>query len=66
MKICVKSHSGGIMKIIPNAYTDLHSGRALKRLHKGIVRNKVAVRDLHKLYKAMLHLERYIDRLAQN
>ena len=50
------------MKIL-SAYTTKHSLRALKRLHKNIVRQQINVRNLNKMYRAMLHLERYIDRL---
>ena len=50
------------MKIL-SAYTTKHSLRALKRLHKNIVRQQINVRNLNKMYHAMLHLERYIDSL---
>ena len=50
------------MKIL-SAYTPKHSLRVLKRLHKNIVRQQINVRNLNKMYHAMLHLERYIDRL---
>ena len=48
------------MKIL-SAYTPKHSLRALKRLYKNIVRQQINVRNLNKMYHAMLHLERYID-----
>ncbi|CAB1214345.1 hypothetical protein [Acinetobacter bouvetii] len=51
------------MKIISTPYTRVHSFRALKRLHKAIIRNQVEHSNLHKLYQAMLHLERYVERL---
>ncbi|WP_407307693.1 hypothetical protein [Acinetobacter sp.] len=51
------------MKILSAPYTHAHSFRALKRLHKAIIRNQVLRSDLHKLYQAMLHLERYVERL---
>ncbi|WP_425917008.1 hypothetical protein [Acinetobacter sp. TSRC1-2] len=51
------------MKIISTPYTRAHSFRALKRLHKAIIRNQVSHSDLHKFYQAMLHLERYVERL---
>jgi len=51
------------MKIIPAPFTHVHSFRALKRLHKAIIRNQVVPSDLHKIYRAMLHLERYVERL---
>jgi len=52
-----------MMKIVSAPYTRAHSFRALKRLHKAIIRNQVLNSDLHKLYQAMLHLERYVERL---
>ncbi|NNG76503.1 hypothetical protein HLH10_09300 [Acinetobacter sp. ANC 4277] len=52
------------MKIVSAPYTHAHSFRALKRLHKAIIRNQVLLPcNLHKLYQAMLHLERYVERL---
>lgn len=61
---CVIKHTiGGVMKIMPSAYSHMHSGRALKRLHRAVICQQVMRHDLHKMYKAMLHLERYMDRL---
>lgn len=51
------------MKIISTPYTHVHSFRALKRLHKAIIQNQVIHSDLAKMYQALLHFERYIDRL---
>ncbi|MFH7765271.1 hypothetical protein [Acinetobacter sp. BSP-28] len=51
------------MKIISTPYTHAHSFRALKRLHKAIICNQVEHSNLHKFYQAMLHLERYVERL---
>ena len=51
------------MKIVSAPYTHAHSFRALKRLHKAIIRNQVLHCNLHKLYQAMLHVERYVERL---
>ncbi|OAL81343.1 hypothetical protein AY606_00930 [Acinetobacter sp. SFB] len=51
------------MKILSAPYTHAHSFRALKRLHKAIICNQILHSDLHKLYQAMLHLERYVERL---
>lgn len=52
------------MKILSTSYTDTHSFRALKRLHKAVIYNRILPNDLHKMYKALIHLERYIERLA--
>ena len=54
-----------MMKIISAPYTREHGFRALKRLHKAIILNQLLRSDLHKLYQAMLHLERYMERLNQ-
>ena len=53
------------MKIVSAPFTRIHSFRALKRLHKAIIRNQVVHSDLHKIYQAMLHLERYVERLQR-
>lgn len=52
-----------IMKIVSAPYTSEHGLRALKRLHKAIICNQVLPSNLHQFYKAMLHLERYVERL---
>jgi len=54
------------MKIVSTPYTHEHGFRALKRLHKAIIRNQLLRSDLHKLYQAMLHLERYMERLSHS
>ena len=51
------------MKIVSAPYTSEHGLRALKRLHKAIICNQVLPSNLHQFYKAMLHLERYVERL---
>ena len=51
------------MKIISTPYTRAHSFRALKRLHKAIIHNQVSHSDLAKIYQALLHFERYAERL---
>lgn len=51
------------MKILPSFYSTQHSFAALKRLHKSIIRKKINLGDLHRVYSAMLHLERYNARL---
>ena len=52
------------MKIISTAYSSKHSLRALRRIHKMIIRGTISWVELHKMYRAMLHLERYIERLT--
>lgn len=52
------------MKIVSTLYTEVHSLRALKRLHKAIIYQRLIHADLHKIYKAMIHLERYLERLV--
>lgn len=53
------------MKIVSTSYTRAQGGRALKRLHKAIIYNRILHVDLHKMYKALIHLERYMERLNQ-
>ncbi|MDM1780610.1 hypothetical protein [Acinetobacter sp. 10FS3-1] len=50
------------MKIVSVPFTHVHSFRALRRLHKAIIRNQL-YSDVPKTYPAMLHLERYVERL---
>ena len=52
------------MKIISTAYSSKHSLRALRRIHKMIIRGTITWAKLHELYGAMLHLERYVERLT--
>ncbi|PJI36441.1 hypothetical protein [Acinetobacter pseudolwoffii] len=52
------------MKIIPIVYSSKHSLKALHRIHKMIVRGSMSWAELHKMYRAMLHLERYMERLT--
>ena len=51
------------MKIVSVPFTHVHSFRALRRLHKAIIRNQILYSDVPKTYPAMLHLERYVERL---
>ncbi|MFN0296994.1 hypothetical protein ACKVE0_05550 [Acinetobacter albensis] len=53
------------MKIVSTSYTRAQGFRALKRLHKAIIYNRILHVDLHKMYKALIHLERYMERLNQ-
>ncbi|PJI33492.1 hypothetical protein [Acinetobacter pseudolwoffii] len=52
------------MKIISTAYSSKHSLRALRRIHKMIICGSMSWAELHKMYRAMLHLERYMERLT--
>ena len=52
------------MKIIPIGYRSKHSLKALHRIHKMIIRGSMSWAELHKMYRAMLHLERYMERLT--
>lgn len=53
------------MKIVSTLCTRAQGFRALKRLHKAIIYNRILHVDLHKMYKALIHLERYMERLNQ-
>lgn len=53
------------MKIVSTSYTRAQGFRALKRLHQAIIYNRILHVDLHKMYKALIHLERYMERLNQ-
>lgn len=53
------------MKIVSTSYTRAQGFRALKHLHKAIIYNRILHVDLHKMYKALIHLERYMERLNQ-
>ena len=52
------------MKIIPIVYSSKHSLKALHRIHKMIIRGSMSWAELHKMYRAMLHLERYMEKLT--
>ena len=58
-----KTEKRVVMKILSTSYTHAHGFRALKRLHKAVIYNSVLPDELHKLYKALIHFERYIERL---
>ena len=53
------------MKIVSTSYTRAQGFRALKRLHKAIIYNRILHVDLHKMYKALIHLERYMERYME-
>ena len=59
-----KTEKRVVMKILSTSYTPAHGFRALKRLHKAVICNYILRDDLHKMYKALIHFERYIERLA--
>lgn len=52
------------MKIVSAPYTSEHGLRALKRLHKPVICNQVLPSNVRQFYQAMLHLERYVERLG--
>ncbi|WP_180075191.1 MULTISPECIES: hypothetical protein [unclassified Acinetobacter] len=52
------------MKIISAPYSPKHGSKALGRIHKMIIRGTITWTKLHELYGAMLHLERYVERLT--
>ncbi|WP_216940133.1 hypothetical protein [Acinetobacter sp. BY419] len=52
------------MKIIPTAYSSKQSVKALHRIHKMIIRGTMSWAELQKMYRVMLHLERYMERLT--
>lgn len=54
------------MRISSTAYNTTQNIRALRRIHRAIIRQKIGLADIHRVYSAMLHLERYVDRLDQN
>ncbi|WP_299153302.1 hypothetical protein, partial [uncultured Acinetobacter sp.] len=57
---------GSSMIISSRAYPTTQNIRALRRIHRAIIRQKIGLADIHRVYSAMLHLERYVDRLDQN
>lgn len=52
------------MKILSTAYTHAHGFRALQHLHKAVICKRVKPAELHNMYKALIHLERYKERLT--
>lgn len=51
------------MKIYPNPFTNKQKVKALKRIFKALILGEVKWVELKRLYLAMLHLERYLERL---
>lgn len=51
------------MKILSTAYTKAHAIRALQHLSKAVICNRIVPSEFHKMYNALMHLERYKERL---
>lgn len=51
------------MKVDKKPYAGRHMLKALARLFKALIQQKVQWSELPKYYAAMLHFERYLDRL---
>lgn len=53
------------MKICPTPFTNKQKKNALQRISRALILGKIEWIELKKFYLAMLHLERYLDVLAQ-
>ncbi|BBR72610.1 Uncharacterised protein [Acinetobacter baumannii] len=51
------------MKICPNPFTNKHKKKALTRIFRALILGKIKWAELKNFYLAMLHLERYLERL---
>ena len=51
------------MKICPNPFTIRQKMKALKRIFRALILGKIKWDELKKFYSAMLHLERYLEKL---
>ncbi len=51
------------MKICPNPFTNKHKRNALNRIFREFILGKIKWTELTKFYSAMLHLERYLEKL---
>lgn len=51
------------MKIYSDPFTHKHKMKALKRIFRAIILGKIKWSEIKKFYLAMLHLERYLERL---
>jgi len=51
------------MKIFPDSFTHKHKIKALKRIFRALIVGQIKWSELKKFYSAMLHLERYLERL---
>ncbi len=52
-----------IVKVDKKPYAGRHMLKALARLFKALIHQKVQWNELPKYYAALLHFERYLDRL---
>ena len=51
------------MIIRSGPFTNKHRKNALKRIFRALIQGKIKWADLKRFYLAMLHLERYLERL---
>ena len=51
------------MVIRPDPFTNKHKKNVLSRIFKALILGKIKWAELKKFYLAMLHLERYLERL---
>ena len=51
------------MKICPNPFTIKQKMKALKRIFRELILGKIKWAELKKFYSAMLHLERYLEKI---
>lgn len=51
------------MKICPSPFTVKQKMKALKRIFRALILGKIKWDELKKFYSAMLHLERYLEKL---
>ncbi|MBD8009998.1 MULTISPECIES: hypothetical protein [Acinetobacter] len=51
------------MKICPNPFTIKQKMKALKRIFRALILGKIKWDELKKVYSAMLHLERYLEKI---
>ena len=51
------------MKLCPNPFTNKHKRNALNRIFREFILGNIKWTELMKFYSAMLHFERYLERL---
>ena len=51
------------MTISPDPFTNNHKRKALMRIFRALILGKIKWAELKRFYLAMLHLERYLERL---
>ena len=51
------------MTISPGSFTNNHKKKALTRIFRALILGKIKWAELKKFYSAMLHLERYLEKL---